>query len=125
MIEVIAALRQGEVFDVDGVGPPPKCPRGPRLSWPDLAARHADVLAAEGAHKKRDESKADENAARATVLPSGRDSDDEEDEDARDRTVPRANDADELARRAVGAAETRALLRSEMAAGVRARGSSS
>ena len=85
------------------------------------AALVADVLAAEGAHKKRDESKADENAARATVLPSGRDSDDEEDEDARDRTVPRANDADELARRAVGAAETRALLRSEMAAGVRAR----
>ena len=43
------------------------------------AALVADVLAAEGAHKKRDESNADENAARATVLPSGRDSDDEED----------------------------------------------
>ena len=35
------------------------------------AALVADVLAAEGAHKKRDESNADENAARATVLPSG------------------------------------------------------
>ena len=86
------------------------------------AALVADVLAAEGAQKKRDKSTADPSRARATVLPSGRDSDDDERDDGKAREdVVDADDADELAKRAVGAAKTRALLRSEMAAGVRER----
>lgn len=87
-------------------------------STAELVAR---VLADEQKKKQRDG-----GDARVTVLPSGEDSDDERRAKREQKSVSFADDVEEadeeaLAARAKAATETRALLRSEMAAGVRER----
>ena len=87
-------------------------------STAELVAR---VLADEQKKKQRDG-----GHARVTVLPSGEDSDDERRAKREQKSVSFAEDVEEaddeaLAARAKAATETRALLRSEMAAGVRER----